>query len=69
MPSGLTEFGKYLKKNEIPASAVAHDLATTRAYIHMLATGAATPALRLAGEIEKWSKGEVKMQSWLKWVA
>jgi hypothetical protein len=31
----------------------------------MLATGAATPQLVLAGKIELWSGSKVRMQSWL----
>lgn len=63
----MTDFGKHLKKLGISPADAALALGTTKAYIYMLSQGKVTPALRLAGRIEKWSKGKVKMQSWLRW--
>lgn len=62
----LTPFGCWLAKQKIVYADAAKALGTTRSYIHALATGRATPALRLAGEIEIWTKKAVPMQSWIK---
>lgn len=67
--SSITEFGRYLKTTGTAPRDAAKALSTTRAYIYMLSIGTATPALKLAGEIEKWSKGKVRMQTWLKWIS
>jgi hypothetical protein len=66
MPPTPTPFGKYIESNEkLSPKEVAKQLALTRAYVHMLIAGTVTPALKLAWRIEKWSKGAVKMQSWV----
>ena len=64
----LTNFGAYLKKQNIAAETAAKQLGVTKSYVHMLMRGDVTPALKLAGSIEKWTKGKVKMQMWLEWM-
>ena len=64
-PSGSTRFGRYLKQRGISDAEAATALGFTRSYIQMLRTGAATPGLKTASAIRKWSKGEVAFESWL----
>ncbi len=61
-----TFFGRYLKRMKITRATAAADLKLTRSYVQMLQTGAATPGLHTAFEIQKWSKNAVTMQSWIK---
>ena len=63
--SGSTRFGRYLKQKEISDADAASALGCTRSYIQMLRTGTATPGLKTASAIRKWSKGEVAFESWL----
>jgi hypothetical protein len=60
-----TPFGKYLKFNNIPMDSAAKALGVTRQYAQALATGYMTPGMRLAWDIERWTKGRVAMQSWM----
>lgn len=55
----LSPFGKWLKANGLERDAVAKQFDVTPAYVSMLAHGKATPAFRLARDINDWSrKGE-----------
>jgi len=62
----LTAFGKYLKKKKISAAEAASELGVTRSYISALISGAMTPGLKLAIEIQNWSKTAVAADSWVK---
>jgi hypothetical protein len=64
-PEQLTDFGRYLEAKGLSYASAGADLGITRSYAQMLATGAATPQLVLAGKIELWSGSKVRMQSWL----
>lgn len=64
-PEQLTDFGRLLEERGLSYAAAGADLGITRSYAQMLATGAATPQLVLAGKIELWSGGKVRMQTWL----
>jgi transcriptional regulator with XRE-family HTH domain len=61
----LTKFGRYLKKRNISTADAAAALDLTRSYIQMLKSGAATPGLKAAASISKWSKGAISFESWL----
>jgi len=61
----LTKFGRYLKAKDISCEVAAAALGLTRSYIQMLRTGAATPGLRAAAAIHKWTRGQVSFLSWL----
>lgn len=61
-----TLFGEYLTANKISHADAARELEMTRAYVQMLSTGTATPSLHVAWNIEKFTKGAVTMQTWLK---
>lgn len=65
MPKKQTDFGKHLDGRPGSFDQAAKELGLTTAYVRMLANGSSTPKLGLAGKIENWSGGEVKMQSWL----
>lgn len=60
----MTRFAKFISDQRLDAKTIASQLKKSKAYILMLANGAQTPSLRLAWDIEKWSKGKVTMQSW-----
>jgi len=62
----LTKFGRYLKKQKLSTADAATALGLTRSYIHMLASGSATPGLKAATVIFKWSKGAIGFESWSK---
>lgn len=64
-PEQLTEFGRYLLDEKISYPSASSEIGITRSYVQMLATGAATPQLMLAGKIELWSSGKVRLQGWL----
>lgn len=51
----LSAFGKFLSTNKITRDQAAKDLDVTPAYISMLAHGKATPGLKLAMDIYRWS--------------
>jgi len=54
-PIELSAFGNFLRKNTITRDQAAKDLGVTAAYISMLAHGKATPGLKLAMDISRWS--------------
>jgi transcriptional regulator with XRE-family HTH domain len=67
----LGAFGIYLRKHHIDYDEVARTLHKTRSYVSMLAHGKATPAFRLAYQIERWlrerpstSASPFTMQAW-----
>jgi len=62
----LSKFGQYLKKQKITAALAAEELGVTQSYINALASGAMTPGLKLAIEIQKWSRSAVLAASWIK---
>ena len=62
----LTAFGRHVKSNDFAPSAVAATLGVTKSYVQALMTGAMTPGLKLAIEIQRWSKGTVAADSWVK---
>ncbi len=64
----MTPFGKHIEKSRLSPKEVSEQLKVTRAYVHMLVGGSTTPSLRKAWEIEVWSKGAVKMQSWIEFM-
>lgn len=64
--TALTKFGRYLKQQKISRTDAAVALELTRSYIQMLCTGTATPGLHAAYAIQKWTKGAVTFESWLK---
>lgn len=66
MAKKLSVFGKYLATNELTVDEVAEKLGVTKSYVHALASGTMTPGLKLAVEIQKWSRGAVMPESWLK---
>lgn len=51
----LSNFGEWLKANKLERDAIAKEFDKTPAYISMLAHGKATPAFRLARDINDWS--------------
>lgn len=61
----LTDFGLYLSTTQIPLDEAAQALEITRSYASALATGRATPGLRLALRIEDWTQGSVPCRAWL----
>lgn len=67
-----TAFGRYLEDKKITYQAAADAIKTiarrdqvTRSYVHMLAVGRATPGLRLALAIEKFTEGLVPPKTWI----
>lgn len=66
----LGSFGIYLRDHKIDYDEVARTLHKTRSYVSMLAHGKATPAFRLAYQIERWLRDRsgdaapFKMQDW-----
>ena len=62
----LTTFGRYLKKQSMTAADAAEQLDITRSYVNALVTGSMTPGLKLAIEIQRWSRGVVAADSWVK---
>lgn len=62
----LTAFGRYLKKQKISTIGAAVALGVTKSYISALVTGSMTPGLKLAIEIQRWSRGIVAADSWVK---
>jgi DNA-binding XRE family transcriptional regulator len=65
-PRKLSKFGQYLKKQAITAALAAEELDVTTSYINALAAGTMTPGLKLAIEIQKWSRSAVLAASWIK---
>ena len=61
----LTLFGRYLKKRKISYDDAANALNLTRSYVNMLCTGKATPGLKAAARINKWTRGGVPFEAWL----
>jgi transcriptional regulator with XRE-family HTH domain len=61
-----TPFGRYLKKQKISALDAAEALGVTKSYVNLLISGAMTPGLKLAIEIQHWTKGTVPADSWVK---
>jgi len=59
-------FERYLKGKNISDAVAAAELDLTRSYVQMLRTGSATPGLHTAAAIQKWSRGKVTFESWLK---
>jgi len=59
-----TGFGRHLAEKKIPVSSAAATLGISRMHAWMLASGRATPSLRLAGKIEKWTGGRVRAVLW-----
>lgn len=56
----LSNFGRYLKQNDVERERVATLFDITPAYVSMLAHGKATPAFALARRISDWTKRGVK---------
>jgi hypothetical protein len=52
----LCPFGEFLQKYDVPRDVIAAKFDVTPAYISMLAHGKATPGLRLALDILKWTR-------------
>lgn len=51
---GLSTFGEWLRDRQISYAEAARALKVTRSYVQMLATGDATPSLKLAHRIMGW---------------
>jgi DNA-binding XRE family transcriptional regulator len=69
----MTPFGKYLEKKTktkpvITPAEAAEAIGKSKQYVYMLIEGKVTPSFKLAWEIEVWSKGEVTMQTWAKYI-
>lgn len=66
----LSLFGDFLKRHAVSKQECAASLGITTSYVSMLARGAATPGLKLAGKIAEWSAkvdGEgIATSTWLK---
>lgn len=58
-------FAQYVADHNIDTESIARQLKVTRAYCNLLIRGATTPSLRLASDIEHWSKGTITMQMWI----
>lgn len=59
-------FAAYVAK--IGPAQAAKDLGITKSFVSMLSRGQATPGLKLALIIAKWSDGAVPCESWAKYL-
>jgi len=62
---GARALDAYMKRWEIDLALAAKRLGITRAHVSALRSGVSTPSMKLAWKIEKWTAGNVVMQTWV----
>jgi len=61
---GNTVFGRFLIEHGLTHESVAEELGVTRVMVSSMARGLKYPGADLMHAIDRWSDGEVPMQSW-----
>lgn len=60
-----TEFGKWILAKKKSVVETARLLNVSRSYVYLLATGKATPSMKMASKIQAYTLGAVQAQTWV----